>query len=210
MKNIVRGLLTAVVVLSAAAAALGVAPVEITSGQLFIGGTSYDTPEHQTYFRFFMNGESRNPKRTYQLAAEQFNAVYMDHPVQPVGSYEYKVRMPYHSSTFAIDEFVYFPVWYSGCQWTIQSSLVTPDVTPGSAQFVTVTAPFRMTGGSNFYGAYSTGFRMKGAGRAEIKFEKIGTKYFMLEARYIFEDATPPNAVPDTLLPPVPAELPAF
>ncbi len=163
-------------------------PVNIVSGELFIGGASYNTPEYQTYLRFYLVGQTRVPKRNYIMDVEQINAVYLDHPIQPSGDYEYKVGMPYHGSSFKINEDLYFPVWYVGCVWKIQSSALTPEVTANSPQFVTINAPFTMSGSSNFYGAYSTGFRVKGQGTSELKFEKIATKYYLLQARYTFTD----------------------
>ncbi len=165
-------------------------PVNIVSGELFIGGTSFNTPEYQTYLRFYLVGQTRMPKRNYIMNVEQINAVYLDHPVQPSGDYEYKVGMPYHGSSFKINEDMYFPVWYVGCVWKIQSSALTPEATANSPRFTTINAPFTMGGSSNFYGSYSTGFRVKGQGTSELKFEKIGTKYYLLEARYTFTDKT--------------------
>jgi hypothetical protein len=163
-------------------------PVDIVSGEIFIGGAAYQTPNYQNYLRFYLVGETRVPKRNYIMAAEQQNAVYLDHPVQPGGAYEYKVGMPYHASEFSVNENLYFPVWYVGCVWKISASVQTPEVTPDSPQFTIVSAPFTLNGGSNFYGAYSTGFRLRGRGTAELKFEKTGTKYFVREARYTFTD----------------------
>lgn len=163
-------------------------PVKIVSGELFIGGTSYNTPDYQTYLRFYLVGQTRMPQRNYIMSAEQINAVYLDHPIQPSGDYEYKSGMPYHGSSFTVNEAMYFPVWYVGCVWKIQSSALTPGVTANSPQFITVNAPFTMSGSSNFYGSYSTGFRVKGQGTSELKFEKIGTKYYLLQARYTFTD----------------------
>jgi hypothetical protein len=163
-------------------------PVEIVSGGIFISGTAYDTPEYQTYLNFYMVGQTRMPRRNYIMRAEQRDSVYLDHPVQPAGDYEYKVQMPYHGSSFTINDEMYFPVWYVGCIWKFQTSIQTPDAPPNAPQFKTVSAPFRMDGSSNFYGAYSTGFRVKGRGTAELKFEKIGTKYYVREATYTFTD----------------------
>ena len=163
-------------------------PVNIVSGEIFIGGTSYQTPNYQTYLRFYLLGQTRVPQRSYAMSAEQINAVYLDHPVQPSGNYEYKVGMPYHGSSFKVNDELIFPVWYSACVWKIQSSVQTPEATANSPQFMTINAPFTFGGSSNFYGAYSTGFRVKGHGTSELKFEKIGRKYFLFEARYTFTD----------------------
>ncbi len=166
----------------------GAIPVKIASGQLFIGGAAYDTPNYQNYLRFYMVGQTRVPKRNYIMAAEQENAVSMDHPAQPNGDYEYKVRMPYHASSFSVNDDLFYPVWYGECVWRIQSFAKTPAATADSPQFTIVNAPFTMNGSSNFFGAYSTGFRLSGRGTAELKFEKINTKYYVREARYIFTD----------------------
>ncbi len=162
--------------------------VEIVSGELFIGGSAYQTPNYQNYLRFYLVGQTRAPQRNYIMDVEQLNAVYLDHPVQPEGDYEYKVGMPYHGKLLKINDESHFPVWYVGCVWKINSSTVTPEATPVSPQFLIVSAPFTMNGSSNFYGAYSTGFRIKGQGTAELKFEKIELKYYLREARYIFTD----------------------
>jgi len=161
-------------------------PVNIVSGELFIGGTSYNTPDYQTYLRFQLVGQTRMPKSNYLMSAEQADAVYLDHPVQPSGNYEYKVGMPYHGSSFTINDELFFPVWYAACVWKIQSSALTPEATADSPQFVTINAPFTMNGSSNLNGAYSTGFRIKGHGTSELKFEKTGGRYFLLQARYTF------------------------
>jgi hypothetical protein len=166
----------------------GALPVTVVSGELFIGGTSYNTPDYQTYLRYYLVGQPRMPKRNYIMAAEQANSVYLDHPVQPSGDYEYKVGMPYHGSSFMVDDEFFSPVWYVGCIWKIQSSAITPEATADSPQFRTINAPFTMNGSSNFYGAYSTGFRIKGQGTSELKFEKVGGKYYLLQARYTFTD----------------------
>ncbi|HVE58401.1 MAG TPA: hypothetical protein VNB22_16330 [Pyrinomonadaceae bacterium] len=168
-------------------------PVNIVSGELFIGGTSYNTPDYQTYLRFYLVGQTRVPKRNYIMSVEQADAVYLNHPVQPSGDYEYRVGMPYHGSSFTVNDELFFPVWYSACVWKIQSSALTPEATANSPQFMTVNAPFTMNGSSNFYGAYSTGFRLKGQGTSELKFEKIGGKYFLLQARYTFTSNTSLN-----------------
>ena len=161
-------------------------PVEMVAGEILIGGGGYGAPDYQTFLGFNMVGQTRAPKRNYLMTAQAPESVYLDHPVQPAGEYEYQVRMPYHASQFAVDDAVFYPVWYSGCVWKLRSNIQTPEVTTNSPQFLTVSAPFTLAGSSNFYGAYSTGFRLKGRGTAELKFEKVGTKYFVREARYIF------------------------
>jgi hypothetical protein len=163
-------------------------PVKIVSGELFIGGTSYNTRDYQTYLRFYLVGQARVPQRNYIMSSEQADNVYLDHPVQPSGDYEYKVRMPYHGSSFKVNDEIFFPVWYSACVWKIQSSAITPEATANSPQFMTISEPFMMTGSSNFYGEYSTGFRIKGQGTSELKFEKVAGKYYLLQARYTFTD----------------------
>ena len=162
--------------------------VEIVSGELFIGGSAYQTPNYQNYLRFYLVGQTRAPQRNYIMNVEQLNAVYLDHPVQPDGDYEYRVGMPYHGGSFQINDDNFFPVWYTACVWKINSSIVTPEATPNSPQFLIVSAPFTMHGSSNFNGAYSTGFRIKGQGTTELKFEKIELKYYLREARYKFTD----------------------
>lgn len=179
-------ILSAVVFLAASAS--HAFRVEIVSGELFIGGSAYQTPNYQTYLRFYLVGQTRAPQRNYIMNVEQLDAVYLDHPVQPEGDYEYKVGMPYHGSSFKINDENFFPVWYVGCVWKIKTSVITPEATPASPQFLTVSAPFTLNGSSNFYGAYSTGFRLKGQGTTELKFEKIGLKYYLREARYVFTD----------------------
>ena len=165
-------------------------PAKIVSGQLFIGGSSFGTPGYQTYLRFELFAESRMPKRDYILTGEQINSVYLDHPIQPKGIYDYKVGMPFHGSAFYINSVLFAPVWYADCVWRINSSIETPTGSVNSPQFVIVSAPFTMTGTSEFYGAYSTGFRIRGQGTSELKFEKMGAKYYLLEARYLFTDNT--------------------
>ena len=179
-------ILPAVVILSFSAAQAF--RVEIVSGELFIGGSAYQTPTYQNYLRFYLVGQTRAPQRNYVMDVEQLNAVYLDHPVQPEGDYEYKVGMPYHGKLLKINDESYFPVWYVACVWKINSSIITPEATPSSPQFLTVSAPFTMNGSSNFNGAYSTGFRIRGQGTTELKFEKIELKYYLREARYTFTD----------------------
>lgn len=162
--------------------------VGIVSGELFIGGGAYQTPGYQNYLRFYLVGQTRVPQRNYIMDVEQIDAVYLDHPVQPDGAYEYRVGMPYHGSSFRINDDLFFPVWYVACVWKINSSIATPEATPNSPQFLIVGAPFTLNGSSNFNGAYSTGFRIKGQGTSELKFEKIQLKYYLREARYTFTD----------------------
>jgi hypothetical protein len=162
--------------------------VEIVSGELFIGGSAYQTPTYQNYLRFYLVGQTRAPQRNYVMDVEQLDAVYLDHPVQPEGDYEYKVGMPYHGKLFKINDELFYPVWYVGCVWKIKSTIVTPEATAASPQFLIVSAPFTLNGSSNFYGAYTTGFRIKGQGTTELKFEKIQLKYYLREARYRFAD----------------------
>lgn len=187
------------VVLTTAATA---GPVKITSGQLFIGGSSYGTENYQTYLRFELNAQTRIPRRDYVLAAEQTNAVFMNHPVRPAGEFDYKVGMPYHSSGLWINQERFFPVWYAGCIWRINADIMTPTATIDSPQFVIVSGPFTMNGGTEFYGAVTTGFRISGSGTAELKFEKFVNKYYLLEARYLFgTSAAPVKPVPTILNP---------
>ena len=128
------------------------------------------------------------PKRDYILTAEQINSVFLDHPVRPKGVYDYKVGMPYHGSAFYINNELFSPVWYAECVWRIHSSIETPIGSADSPQFIIVSAPFTMNGSSEFFGAYSTGFRISGQGTSELKFEKMGAKYYLLEARYLFSN----------------------
>lgn len=161
------------------------APVRITSGELFIGGTSYATPGYQTYIRYLMYGEVRNPKRTYRFDVEQAGTIPEGHPSQPMGPYEYRVRMPNHGSGIGINEARIFPVWYE-CEWVFRADVTTPEATATSPAFQTVSAPFSFGGSSIFSGALVTGFRVTGSGTVQLNLEKIGTKYYVREARYLF------------------------
>lgn len=161
-------------------------PVRIVSGELFVGGSSYGTPGYQTYQRYYLVGKMRMPQMEFIMLAEQLNNVFLDHPAQPDGDFEYRVKMPPHGSALYINSNLFSPVWYAGSIWRIHSSAQLLVGTPDSPQFITVNSPFTMDGGTEFYGAYTSGFRVKGQGTAELKFEKYGTKYYILEARYTF------------------------
>lgn len=191
MKNLLRFVLLSAVLFSLCST-ISAVPVKLTSGEFFIGGSTFGTPGYQNYMRFYFVGKTRSPQRSYVMQAEQIDAVNQNHPAQPDGDYEYIIRMPNHGSSLAINDNIYFPVWYA-CNWVIESSAQTPIVTVGSPQFIIVNAPFQMSGSSNFSGAFSTGFRLRGRGVSELKFEKINSKYFIREARYTLTDTSTPN-----------------
>lgn len=193
MKNLLRLIFLSVVIFSLFSKAEAI-PVRLASGELFIGGSAFGTPGYQNYLRFYIVGKIRVPQRSYIMQAEQRDAVYLNHPVRPEGDYDYRVGMPHHGGVFGVNDDYFFPVWYD-CVWNIQSSVQTPVATADSPQFTFVNAPFTMDGSSNFLGAYSIGFRIKGQGVSELRFEKIGTKYYVREARYIFT-INAPNQVP--------------
>jgi hypothetical protein len=163
-------------------------PVRIVSGELFVGGTSYGTPGYQTYQRYFLIGKMRMPQKEFRMAAEQIDNTFLGHPAQPDGEFVYHVKMPPHGLPLYINNRLFSPVWLAGCVWNIRSSAQIIVGTPESPQFMIVNAPFTMDGSTEFYGAYTSGFRIKGQGTAELKFEKQGTKYYILEARYTFTD----------------------
>jgi hypothetical protein len=117
----------------------------------------------------------------------------LDHPAQPDGEFDYFVKMPPHGSPLYINSELFSPVWYAGCIWRIHSSAQLLTGTPDSPQFITVRTPFTIDGSTEFFGAYTSGFRIIGQGTAELKFEKNGAKYFILEARYTFSDNSSSN-----------------
>jgi hypothetical protein len=126
------------------------------------------------------------PRRDFVMDAVQPFSIYLEHPVRPEGDYEYRVVMPYGAQRLSINNEFIAPVWYEECVWTIKSSVITPSVTDTSPQFVFIEAPFTMSGSTITFGAYTTGFKITGKGTVRIKFEKIQTKYYLLEALYIF------------------------
>lgn len=159
---------------------------KIISGQIFISGTSYDTANYQTYLAFDFHGIRQNPRINYQFFGQQNFSVYQDHPVNPDGPYKFSVEMPYSPDGILIDDQLRSPVWYSDCDWEIQSSIVTPLVTEGSPKFIYAQAPFSMKGRMIIYGAASIAIKVRGFGTSDLKFEKIGERYYLLEARYFF------------------------
>lgn len=163
-------------------------PTRIVSGELFFGGSAYNTPDYQTYTRFFLTVKQKNPQRIYEMFAEQPLSVYLEHPVQLEGDFQYLVKIPYGPQGMRINGELFSPVWYEGCSWLIESSAQTPVVSASSPQFVYVYSQFRMSGNIDTFGAVKTVFKVNGYGTAEFKFEKIDTKYYIREARYTFSN----------------------
>ncbi len=163
-------------------------PVRIVSGELFVGGSSYGTRGYQTYQRFYLVGKLRMPQKEFIMQAEQIDNVFLNHPAQPDGDFTYRVGMPPHGSALYINDELFSPVWLAGCFWKIKSTAQLIVGTPDSPQFIIVNAPFSMDGSTEFFGAYTSGFRIKGQGMAELKFQKVGTKYYIFEARYTFTE----------------------
>ena len=161
-------------------------PAKIVAGEMLLGGTAYGTADYQTFIDFSLTAHKPSPRIEYRMRGFQEYSVYLDHPVQPNGAYDYRVRMPYGPQSLLINGRAIFPVWFEDCVWNIRSSAQTPSVTPNSPQFITTVAPFLITGSSLFFGGDNSNFRIKGTGNAEIKFEKIGNKYYFREARYVF------------------------
>lgn len=161
---------------------------KIVSGAIFFGGTSYGTPDYQTFLRFTLDAKNRAPYRNLQLDAVQPYSVYLNHPVQPNGNFEFSVVMPYGPQSLKINNVPFYPVWYGDSKWTIYSTAQTPEATAASPQFVTVNTPFRMAGSSAIIGANTSYFKVKGDGNANIVFEKIRDKYYFLEANYVFTE----------------------
>jgi hypothetical protein len=158
----------------------------ITSGQVFISGSSYNTPNYQTYLAFDFIAIRPNPRVEYNFFGVQNFSVYQNHPVRPDGPYIFTVKMPYTPDGIFINNVLKSPVWYSDCVWDIQSSAQTPLVEKGSPQFITVNAPFRMNGRMTIYGAAYVATRVTGFGTSDLKFENIGGRYHLAEARYFF------------------------
>ncbi len=176
-------LLSAIISFSTETTAL---PAKITAGQILLGGTAYGTSDYQTYIRFSLTARTPSPQRDYFMNGLQAYSVYLNHPIQPDGDYDYRLVMPYGPQNLSINSRAIFPVWFEDCIWNIKSNAQTPLVTANSPQFVTTNSPFSISGSSIFFGADNSSFRVKGSGNAELKFEKIGTKYYFREARYIF------------------------
>lgn len=183
-------LLSAIIFLSLSANAF---PAKIVSGEMFLGGTAYGTPDYQTYIRFSLLARNLAPRRDYRMNGLQVYSVYLNHPVQPSGDYDYRVVMPYGPQSLAINNQPIYPVWFEDCVWDIKSSAQTPQITPDSPQIITTSSPFTISGSSAFFGADNSFFRIKGSGTAELRFERIGTKYFFREAVYRFSENTEPQ-----------------
>lgn len=165
------------------------APLKITSGQMILGGSAYGSPDYQTYSRFSMNFNRRNPWRNYQLDALQVYSVYLNHPIQPNGEFTYNVVMPYGPQSLSVNGVNFYPVFYEDCKWTIKSSAVTPTATPDSPQFVTVNSTFTISGLSAFVGANSSVFKFTGGGTVSFLFQKTRPEeYHFREATYVFTD----------------------
>lgn len=180
--------------LSAGAMAL---PAKITSGQMLLGGTAFGTPDYQTYLRFDMSARTEMPRRVYRFDAEQAYSVFLDHPSQPNGEFEYAVVLPYGPQRISVNGQLYFPVWYGDGKWRIRTSAVTPEATPDSPQFLDVFAAFSMSGSAVTVGAFNTGLRISGVGTVRMRFEKIRGKYYVREALYAFGDSPFPDPLTD-------------
>ena len=94
--------------------------------------------------------------------------------------------MPYSPNGLEINGEVLRPVWYSESRWLIKSSVVSPIATENSPKFVHVQAPFKMSGLFAVYGAETVYTKFIGFGTSDLKFENLGGRYFLLEARYNF------------------------
>lgn len=162
------------------------ATTKIVSGQLFVGGTSYNTNDYQTFLAFSLIGKRKNPTVDYTFFGQQILSVYQNHPINPDGYYEFSVKMPYTPDGIIINGTVSQPVWYSDCFWDIQANVQTPIASKDSSQFVNAQGPFRLNGRIYLYGAVSVSTRIIGFGIADLKFEKIEGRYYLLEATYEF------------------------
>ena len=163
---------------------------KITSGQIFISGTAYNTANYQSYLAFDFEGIRQNPRIKYQFFGQQNFSVYQNHPVNPDGPYKFSVKMPYTPDGIFINEELRSPVWYSDCIWDIESSIETPLVSKGSPKFINVQAPFSMKGRMTIYGAASIATKIRGFGTSDLRFEKFDDRYFLFEARYFFGDVS--------------------
>lgn len=168
-------------------------PGKIVAGEMILGGSSYDTPNYQTYIRFSLTAQNRMPRREYRMTAEQAFSVYLNHPIQPNGNYEYDLVMPYGPQSLLINNVLFAPVWFEDCSWQITGFAQTPEANANSPQFVFVNSTFTMRGRSVFFGANNSAFKTGGSGNLELKFEKINNKYYFLQARYIFSENTGKN-----------------
>lgn len=166
-------------------------PTKIVSGELFVGGSAYQTPNFQNYLAFYLHGKTRMPQRDYEIYGEQTFSVFQNHPIRPNGFYKFSVQMPYHANALKINGQTYQPVWYVNSFWEFESNLITPNGTADSPQFVNVQAPFRMGGIVVCGGAFNSSFKVSGGGFVDIKFEKFGEKYYLREARYTFGEDLP-------------------
>lgn len=178
-----------IVLLISVSAAPARLPVRILSGEIFIGGTSYGTGDYQTYLAFNLTGRNILPRKKYVFYGEQRFSVYQDHPVHPIGPYEFSVRMPYGPNGLSINGEIFQPVWYADSRWIINSSVDSPVATATSPQFVNVQAPFEMNGYVALFGANNLTVKCTGSGIVDLRFEKVYSRYFVLEARYDFGPA---------------------
>ncbi|MBK8809462.1 MAG: hypothetical protein IPN69_01850 [Acidobacteria bacterium] len=190
MKRHLPVLLLIVCVLASAAQVFAL-PAKIDSGYILLGGTSYDTPDYQTYLRFDLFARTGMPRREYRMFAEQPYSVYLSFPSRPQGKFDYRLVMPYAPQRLTINGELLSPVWYGDSEWKIQSDLTTPIGTVNSPPTVVLSAPFSMSGSSMLLGAYNIGFKTVGRGTLQVRFENLGGKYYMREAQYSFGDAPP-------------------
>lgn len=180
-----------IISLNAEAAA---ASVKIISGEIIFGGTSYGSPDYQTYARISINAKRQNPQRNYTMSALQAYSVFLDHPIQPNGNFQYDIVMPYGPQSLSVNGVSFYPVFFEDCKWTIHSSAITPKATPESPQFVTVTSPFILNGVTILSGANNSNFKLSGSGTVNIIFEKVRPdSYYFREAKYTFIENSQAN-----------------
>lgn len=185
MRTLNRFLLVAFFVVAFGSITLG-GPLRVVEGTIYMGGYSYTSPDYQTFISINLTARTNNPTRDIGVYAVQPLSVFLNHPIQPSGPYEYRVVMPYRPNQMTINGQSIYPVWFNESVWKIQSSILTPDVTLNSPAFTTVQAPFSMSGNLLSYGAYNIGMRMRGSGTVTMKFEKVGSKYYFFDAAYTF------------------------
>lgn len=173
------------------AASAVASPAKITSGELFIGGSAFGTADYQTYLRYRIVARSLTPRRVYLLDAEQVWSVFQNFPSRPAGAFDFSLATPYGPQRLLIDGELFSPVWHADSVWKFSSDIVTPEPTPTSPQTVHLQAPFTMAGSTALYGAFKAGFRIRGGGTLDVLFERVNSKYFVREARFLFGDSAP-------------------
>lgn len=179
-------------VLSATAVRAG--SMRIESGEIFLGGTAFATPNYQNYLRFSLVGSTRNPASSFTFASEQQFSVFLGFPAQPEGRLEYIVQMPYSPGSVTINGETNFPVWYSDSKWSVRMSVVTPPAPASAPEFTVVNSSFEFSGTVYFQGARIRCLRARGNGSAQVMFQKIDTKYYFRQALLTFGSQSRPAA----------------